>query len=201
MKKQLLVIVLISIVCHSFGADYIPCRLIFKNGTTKNGYVKIPDMLDKDIKFRDNIKSTTIEFPSDNLSEIIFTQENQEISYQRVLTYANYGNKNVNNRDSWLKVLKTGYMKLYFGFQTGFNSPSYKLWYCKKTDDSIAYFISMKYSGGFVITVGTENNFKENASFYFGDYKELADKIVNSEYKFEDLEQIVDLYNTWYESK
>jgi hypothetical protein len=59
----------------------------------------------------------------------------------------------------------------------------------------------MTYSGALTVTTGVQRKFKKNASFYFGDYKELAEKIKNSEYQFNDLIKIVGLYNEWYTSQ
>jgi hypothetical protein len=199
MKKYLLILIFSISISNLFGSDFLPCKLTFKNGTTYTGYAKTPDMLDKTVRYKESLNSSAKDITSDDLTEIVFTQVGQDLFYQRVLTYKNYGNKKVNENDSWLKVLKSGYLNLYFGYERGMNSPSYNLWYFKKANDPVAYYITMKYSGGMAITVGTENNFKENASLYLGDYKELADKILNSEYKFEDIELVVDLYNQWHD--
>ena len=197
MKSFLFCISFILLVTNSFGAGFIPCILIFRDSTSREAFAKIPDMMDYQVKYRDNMNSGKKEISSDDLIEIVFKQDSGNISYQRILTYKNYGNKHVSSDKSWLKVLKTGYMTLYYGFEPASNTPAINMWYCKKAKDSIAYFISMKYSGALVMTFGTGQAFRKNASVYFGDYKELADDISKSKYKFEEIEKVVGLYNDW----
>jgi hypothetical protein len=200
---NILLAILTSILFLSgpFTFKFNPCRLICKSGLTRDAYSKIPDMMDNTITYKEEMNSIVKEVSSDIFTEIVFTKDGQELIYKRVLTYSNYGNKNVNESDSWLKVLKTGYLSLYYGYEPGLGGPSYNLWYFKKDNDPIAYYITMKYSGGIGITIGTGNNFKENASFYLSDYKDLSDKISNGEYKFEDIELVVDIYNKWHDTK
>lgn len=97
--------------------------------------------------------------------------------------------------------MKRGYVSLYYGFQQDFNSPGYNMWYCKKDNERIAYFITMKYSGGVGITIGEKSGLKKNASEYFKDNEELVKRISNSEFKYDDLQNIVDIYNEWFEKK
>lgn len=201
MKKFLFIQIFCLFFSNSFCSDFLPCRLLFNNGTTQTGFAQTPNMMDKSVRYKKNMNSSPKDIPSEELKEIVFTQLGQDIIYQRILTYKNYGNKKVNNRDSWLKVLRSGYMSLYYGYEPGINTPSYNLWYFKKANDTIAYYITMKYSGGLTMTIGTGDNFKENASYYISDYKELADKIIYSEYKFEDIELVVDSYNRWHDNK
>jgi len=198
MKKVIFVVILVLTIIYSFGNDFVSCRLIFSDSTILIGYAKMPNMMDKYVTFM-GFDNETKKIYSDKLVCMIFSKENDTICYQRVLTYKNYANKKVDKRKSWLKVLKSGYMNLYYGFQPGTNSPSINMWYCKKANDSIAYFISMKYSGGLVFTVGTNNSFEKNASIYFNDYTELSTNILKGKYKFDDLELIVDEYNKWKE--
>jgi hypothetical protein len=197
MKKFLFTFFLISAISNSFCANFIPCRLVFKDNTTKFGYANIPNMADKSIEYKENTNSVSDKILSDALIEIVFNQNDKNVCYQRILTYKNFGNKKVSKRKSWLKVIKTGYVSFYYGFQPGINSPSINMWYCKKVSDSIAYYISGKYSGGLVLTIGTEHDFKKNSSIYLGDNNELVDKILKSEYKFEDIEFIIEKYNEW----
>lgn len=175
---------------------YTTCKLIMSDNSEKFGQAMKPNMLDKTIKFVSE-NSQQITFKSDEIQSIEFTENGKFVRYERVLTYRNYSNKNINKTKSWLKVEKSGYVTLYFGFQQGINSPSMNLWYCLRNDEKVAYFISMTYSGGLTMTVGTGSTFIKNASFYFSDYPELVNKIKVKEYKFNDLGTIVDVYNNW----
>jgi len=192
---------IILILSGPLDFGYHPCKLVYKNGLSFEAYVKIPDMLDDYVRYKGHLNNPMRELPSGEFTELVFDKDGGKLTYQQILTYKNYGNKKANENDSWLQVIKTGYLSLYYGYESSMNGPSYKLWYFKKADDSIAYFITMKYSGGIGITIGTGDNFKKNASTYLADYKELSEKILNSEYKFDDIESVVDEYNRWYDAK
>ncbi len=200
--KNLLLLIFVSItINYVYSGDYATCKLIFKDSTVLNGIAKIPYMSDRKVKYQEKYYTSIKRFASDDVEELIFTIDTTTLRYRRILTYKNYGNKTINKSDSWLKVIKTGYLSLYYGYQPMSNAPAINMWYFKKENDTIAYYITGKYSGGLVFTVGTGHDFKQNASYYLSDNKELADKILSSEYKFDDIELIVDLYNDWYNNK
>ncbi len=199
MKRYPTILLLLLIASQSFGAGYLPCKLIYNERKVQTGYAKIPEIKSAIVKFKENMDSKVYEIPSDDLYQIVFTQDNKDFYYERILTYKkNFEDIRVSEDKSWLKILKTGYMSLYFGYEM--DSPSSSIWYFKKAGDPMAYYISEKF-GIWILTVDSEYDFRENASFYFGDYKELADKILNSEYKFKDIELVVDLYNSWHDNK
>lgn len=169
------------------------------DNTERFGQAMKPNMLDKTIDFVSK-NSERIILKSDEIKSIEFTEDGKTVRFERILTYRNYSNKNINKTKSWLEVKNSGYVTLYFGFQRGINTPNMNLWYCLRKDETVAYFISMKYSGGLVMTVGTGSEFVKNASFYFSDYPDLVSKIQSKEYKFNDLNTIVEVYNKWKEN-
>ncbi len=169
------------------------------DSTEISGKAIKPNMMDKTVSFISE-NSEKILLKSDDIQSITFYLDGTTIKYERVLTYRNYSNKYFNKNKSWLEVKNSGYVTLYYGYQPGINSPNLNLWYCKSQDETVAYFISMKYSGGLVLTIGTESDFVKNASFYFNDYPELANKIITKELNFNDLSTIVDIYNNWKEN-
>ena len=201
MKRILLLVIIIVLTFNLFGRELIPCRIILNDKTEIEGFSSFPNMLDKTIKFFKNQDSKEIKISNDDISKILFFTDNDTIHYEQVLTYKNYGNKHENKRKSWLKVVIRGYVTLYYGYQQDMNGPAYNMWYYKKEKEKIAYFITMKYSGGIGITVGAKSTLKKNASAYFKDNEELVKKISNSEFKYDDLEQIVKIYNKWIENK
>jgi len=167
MKRLFIISVLVLGFLNSFCASLIPCKLILKDSSVLIGFANIPDMMDAYIKYQSDEKADCKKILNEDLISAVFTKDNKEVFYQRVLTYKNYGNKRANKTKTWLQVLKIGYMSYYYGFQSGYNSPSMKLWYCKKSNDTIAYFISMKYSGGLAITVGTGSTFRGECIILF----------------------------------
>lgn len=200
MKKFTSALSILLMASYSCIAELIPCKLILNDSSIVTCLSTIPNMSTKIIKYRDSEKSELKEIPSDDLTAMVFIKDNIEIIYHRLLTYQYYKNKKVNKKKSWLKVLKSGYMSLYWGYQPGLSSPPMVMWYCKKADEEIAYFISLK-STGLVINVGSGDTFEKNASVYFSDYKNLSDSISKGLYKLKDIEALVDEYNKWISGK
>lgn len=199
MRKIIIFTFLILLFQTISASELITCKLIMSDNTERFGQAMKPNMLDKTIDFVSK-NSERIILKSDEIKSIEFTEDGKTVRFERILTYRNYSNKNINKTKSWLEVKNSGYVTLYFGFQRGINTPNMNLWYCLRKDETVAYFISMKYSGGLVMTVGTGSEFVKNASFYFSDYPDLVSKIQSKEYKFNDLSTIVDVYNKWKEN-
>lgn len=197
--KLLILFVFLSTSCVAlFGNDFRQCELHFKDGTVQSGFAAAPEMNDNYVQFRPEIELAGKRVLSDDLEKIVFSDEGGHI-YKRVRTYKNYGNKKINKSDSWLELLKSGCVSFYYGYQTGTTTPSMKLWYYKKSTDEVAYFITMKYSGGPVMTLGNQDTFKKNASKYLKDHPELASDILSKKYSGRDMGVVVDIYNNWCE--
>ena len=196
MKKIIISTCLILIFQTLNAITYTNCRIIMNDDTEKIGKAMMPYMLNKKILFiSQNAEHITL-FSKD-LKAIEFDDEGTIRRFEQVLTYKNEKNTKINKNKTWLEVKRTGYVTLYYGFQPGLNTPNGNYWYCLKKDESIAYYITMKYSGGPVITIGTGNLFIKNTSIYFSDYEKLVDKIKSKKLTLDNLTTIVDLYNNW----
>lgn len=179
-----------------FGNGYRSCELYYKDGNIRFGSAMVPNMNDKIIYFKSKVTTEYEQLSSDSLEKIVFTAPDGPI-FLRVRTYKNYGNKKINKSDSWLRLLETGCLEAYSGFQTNPNTPAMELWYFRKSSDEIAYFITMKYSGGMVMTLGNKSTFKNNASNYLQDYPELSQEILDKKYNDRDMIEVVNRYNDW----
>jgi len=179
-----------------FGNGYRACELYYKDGHIRFGSAMVPNMNDKIIYFKSKANPDVERLSSDSLEKIVFTAEGGP-TFKRVRTYKNYGNKKINKSDSWLTLLESGCLEAYSGFQTNPNTPPMELWYYRKRGDEVAYFISMKYSGGMVMTLGNKSTFKNNASNYLQDYSELTQDILNKKYDDGDLIEVATKYNEW----
>lgn len=170
------------------------CQIIKSDNSIDTGWAKPPQMRDETIKFYSD--NTNKEISTEEIKEVQFFIETDTIVYRPIITYKGYRNKKVNNFPTWLKVEVEGAVDLYYGFQTDLNQPNRNMWYLKKKEDEIAYFIAVKYSGGLTMTAGHNNAFKKNASTYLSNHKELSAKIEEGSYKLEDIKKVVDLYNS-----
>jgi len=70
-------------------------------------------------------------------------------------------------------------------------------WYCKRPGEDIAFIVSWTFN----TQVNKNNIFRKNAAEYFKDYPELSQKIKNKDYKYDDLLEVVQLYNDWKSGK
>jgi len=198
MRKSILIILVLFVAMQGYASDYFACKVVLNDSTVLNGYSKKPNMMDKYFKLRKATEKTDQQFTSDQVKAIFFYDDQQAVTcYEPVFTYRNYSNKTPLKTKSWLQLVSTGYVKLYLGYQPGTNSPNMNLWYCKKTEDQTAYFITMKYSGGIVFTVGASNDLIKNASIYFADYPVLVEKIKQKQFKTDNLSALVEEYNAW----
>jgi hypothetical protein len=180
---------------------YTPCIMFYNDGLVKEGFALPPNRTEDYVKFKTDMSSYIPELVySKELDEIIFRVNSKEIHFRTESIFKGIEKKSVSKRKFWMAIVKDGYMTLYYGKQPISNGPSQNIWYCKKTDDPAAYYIVSAAAPGYMtISFGYEQTFTKNASEYFKNYEELAEKIKNSEYKFKDLLLIVDLYNEWYE--
>jgi len=70
-------------------------------------------------------------------------------------------------------------------------------WYCLRPGEEVAYIVSWTFN----TQINKNNIFRKNAAEYFKDYPELSQKIKNKEYKYDDIEEVVTMYNQWKSGK
>lgn len=197
MRKITTLIIMMFIIQNIFGSMYTPCRLIMNDGTINYGQTDEPGMFDKEIVLRSTDMFISL-YASDSIKSIIFSGDEGEVRYDRVRKFKGFSNKKASKSKIWLKVLKSGYLTLYFGLIPAyFNSPGQKQWYFRKQDDEFAHFLTLKYFGGLILTIGSGKSLIDNSSKYLNDCPELVTKIKTKEYRLHDIDKIVDEYNFW----
>lgn len=70
-------------------------------------------------------------------------------------------------------------------------------WYCLRPGEEVATIISWTFN----TQVNKNVIFRKNAAEYFKDYPELSQKIKNKDYKYDDLLEVVQLYDEWKSGK
>jgi hypothetical protein len=98
---------------------------------------------------------------------------------------------------AWLRVLKRGYVTLYFArvdgtrFLNGTQASEDRYWLCMRPGEEAAHIIAW--------WAGSQSNytFRKNGSKYFSDCPELLQKIKDKTYKGKDILQVVNEYNDW----
>ncbi|MEO9477477.1 MAG: hypothetical protein ABJG41_18165 [Cyclobacteriaceae bacterium] len=132
---------------------------------------------------------------SQTIREILFPNGNDTLVYKFLIAPKRFSNGK-GTRRLWLREDISGNMSLYYGFNEGKNAPGVEAWYCKKSKDSVVYFLTMKYVGGAVVTFGTKKTFRKNISVYFKDSPDLVIAVEKDELTYTDLPEIVDKYNS-----
>lgn len=208
MKSKILslfVFVLISATINA--ADFIPVKLIYLNGEEQTGYAKHVSIGPiKHILFKTTENAKKQKILSNNLKTIIYSYSNgTKIEYDRMRMYQTGADKKPSKRFYWLEVIKRDYLTMYRGIaqRLTFNEnrsvkmgpePPNRLFH--RAGEDGATFISL----GFKVLNGN-SVFKFSAQRYFKDYPELSKKIKNKEYKWDDIEEVMELYNKWYAEK
>ena len=195
-KQSFSTLLFVTLTISIVNAQFEEASIYMNDGTTLTGECRIPKMLDKNIVIKQHKNSSRIKLKKENIDSIVFTIDGESVKYVKEVTPRGYGNKKLNKTKSWLRVEISGFVSLYKGVETQMGSPGMNLWYCKKEDENNVYFITNKYSGAMVMTIGNKKLFKKFASEYFKDNSELVQKI-NTEYSNKDLSKVVNEYNDW----
>jgi hypothetical protein len=67
-----------------------------------------------------------------------------------------------------------------------------KYFFCLRPDEGTATIVS-----NYISRVNANETFRRTGYKYFLDYPEMAAKIKNKTYKYNDIEEVVNVYNTW----
>ena len=202
MKKTILLSVIVlftSITVFAKKQNYIPIEIFLKTGEVKNGYAeRLNSGYDDYVSFKKNEGAEVEKIESFKIKKMAYKIDGKIYEYWFLNCYKGWGQKKIGN-PKWLNLIKEGYVNLYkFNTQmnVGFGSISssnFTDYYClrEQEGEKAAKWISA--------VAGANNNqmFRAKAPLYFADYPELAKKIKDKEYKWNDLYEVIDIYNKW----
>jgi hypothetical protein len=191
-----LVFLLFSTV--SYSQKWSNCEISLQSDSTLKGFCIEPKMKDKIVKFK--TLQTDKEIKKVNSAKIHSIKVNDLTLLERVQTLKRNGNKKQENTKFWLKSLRKGYASLYVG-EVNANGITTTIWYMLKQNDTAAFYITMKYSGGMAMTVGANKEFRKNVIKCLYDYPELINRIENKEFNLDQISEVIGIYNTWKESQ
>ncbi len=200
MKKTFLILTLILVSTSLFARDFLPVKLIYLDGKIDSGFAKeFKKADDKNIIFKTTEKNETVKIPSDDLKTIIFDYKDNPIEYDRVRPFKFYSQKKLSS-SVWLHVIKRGIVTLYditiegTMFINGYNTPTTDTyWFFYREGELGPTTVSWDFNGN----LNPNGTFKKLAPKYFKDYPDLAIKIKNKTYKWDNIIEVVDLYNEW----
>ena len=196
MKKITIAVYFALIVStYSYATRFTPAKVIFQNGKELTGLIKEPDPRDSEIQYKSNEKTSVEKLESGLIKTLILYFEDDTIEYERVATRGLIGKKIT--PPTWIVVIERGYTTLYFANVDPWTRQSTanitdKYFFCLRPGEDAARIVSW-----YIGKVNANETFKREAYKYFVDYPELAEKIKNKTYKYDNIVKVVKEYNTW----
>lgn len=199
MKKEfkisiLFFVILVQTICV-FSQNEYKATLYFIDGTQKSGIASFVSSNSKNVIFREDQSSPEQEISSSSLKSISYQKGSRKLEFDYISAYSGIRQKRITG-PYWFKVVKRGYATLYTIDVTMVTSNivgevKFVDYYIIRDGEQAAKLISS------ISSANNNSTFKTYAPKYFSDYPELAQKIKSKEYKYNDLEKVVDIYNEW----
>jgi hypothetical protein len=196
--------------------------VIFKKDKQKvSGIVNFPGFADKKVKIK--VGEENEKYASSDLDSIQILDDNKKLSYTFVRTKTKvYKKKGAEFKvidENWICKIITGKASLYLGGEE-YGIKEVKVedektkekvkvkkmqvvskeinHYLKRSNEDYPVLVSVSSNA---LSAGYNAFFKEYGVYYFSDNPEIAKKIEDKEYKYDDIEKVVDLYNVKREKK
>ncbi|HEX2975987.1 MAG TPA: hypothetical protein VHO68_08615 [Bacteroidales bacterium] len=203
MKKLILPLLLMWLSVTAFSAgQYYKAVVYMKDGSVKHG-LATDVMNEKEFivfKINEKAKDEKIEF--NLVKKMVYTIDNENYELVYIKVYAGWKQVEIKG-PIWLQLVKKGPATLYVTTTVMGGAPTNKTAGTATFHD---YYIMRdgEPAAKLFATISTLNNnqtFRAKAPLYFADYPELAEKIKNKTYTWENLEEVVDIYNKWAQNK
>jgi len=205
MKNLVLLLSCCFLSMSVLGSTYKKAKLLYIDGTEKEGFVKVPKLSsDKYISFKESKESEREKVPSEELHLLYVYVQDQVLEYEQVRTYKQTLRGTKISHPLWLEVLRRGRATLYFATGMGIMeidegtgqrltwiNPPDNLWYCLRKNEEAATLVSWTFPG----CVNKNNILRKKGAKYFSDNPGLSRKIKKKQYKWDEIETIVDIYN------
>ncbi|ABQ04775.1 hypothetical protein [Flavobacterium johnsoniae] len=196
--------------------------VIFKKDKQKvSGIVNFPGLADKKVKIK--VGEENEKYASSDIDSIQILDDNKKLSYTFVRTktkvYKKKGTEFKVIDENWICKIITGKASLYLGGEE-YGIKEVKVedektkekikvkkmqvvskeinHYLKRSNEDYPVLVSVSSNA---LSAGYNAFFKEYGVYYFSDNPEIAKKIEDKEYKYDDIEKVVDLYNVKREKK
>lgn len=190
--------------------------IIFKKDKQQiNGVVHFPDFEDKKVKIKVGEKNE--KYAANEIDSIQIFDAEKKLSYTFLWTkskvYKKKGTEFKVIKEKWLCKTIIGKVSLYLGgLEYGIKEVKVKNeetnekikeskmevvtkdvnHYLKRTNEDYPVLVSVSSNG---LSAGFNVFFKEYGAYYFSDNAEIVKKIQDKEYKYDDIEKVVNLYN------
>jgi len=209
-------ILLLIVFSSSVNAQwYEAAVLVMNDGTVKKGSAQYVVDTHKRLRFKSSIDGKSESLTHQDIKRITYYFPNDTTIFERLSYYTNIkSNKLIH--DSWFELVQPGYVSIYLvrvslgGGKTIVKSGSSEtpsIDVIKHDPAKFKDYYAFKEGepgGRQISSVSSMNNnavFKKFAPIYFSDYPELAEKIKNKEYTYEDILEVTNIYNDWIAAK
>nr|WP_294931788.1 hypothetical protein [uncultured Flavobacterium sp.] len=176
--------------------------IVFKKDKQQiSGEVNFPKFKDKKVKIKVDGKNQKLVSADIDSIQIFDISKKQVYTFVRTKTkrYKSKGTEFKVIDEGWICLIKKGKTSLYLGgLEYGIKKDSMRVvthdfnYYLKKKTDDFPILVSTAVNGG---GIGFNVFFKEYGQYYFSDNPVIVEKIKNKEYKYEDIQKVVDYYN------
>jgi hypothetical protein len=200
------VFILVLIAVSSDAANFIKAELKFTDGKTLKGLATFPDKPDdKSISFKSNDKADAVKYESELLKTLVYHFDDGDVEFDRIMIIPSLTNGTKTAGPYWLEVVERGYTTLYFALRAGSTvvrsgvastQSADKFWYCLRPGEPGAKVISWV-----IGKVNANATFMREGQKYFADYPELAQKIKDKTYRYDQITEAVKEYNKWVAEK
>lgn len=180
----------------------VSAKITLKSGKIIEGLVSYPVYTNEKLKIKGENKQTV---NRNEIAEVEFASDSATIQFIPITGYKNARNKSVQEGILVEKMLELENISLFRGFAlnkitTGGAGGAMNtfisidvFWYCKRPNEEVATVVSWTFNSNI-----TQNKiFQKNAAEYFKDYPDLSNKIKNKVYKYDQILDVVQEYNTW----
>ncbi len=199
MKKFIWIVCFVCISQLLHSQKPFQATLYFTDGSVRTGFAELVNTFEsKFVFFREDANSKTEKIPSVQIKRIVYDNGDEVHEYDCLKVFFGI-NKKKPKGPFFLKLLQRGYASLYMikTYMTATNGHvvSFDDYYIIREGESGAKLISS------VGALNKNNIFRSRAPKYFSDHKELALQIKKKKYKWNDIEQVVKIYNEWIADK
>jgi len=178
--------------------------IFFNDGTSKKGFLEIPNYDDPKIKFRSTEKASTEKFKIEEVKNFeVINDDNIKVFYE-TMYLANFKifsttEIKVDKNKSWVKIVKQGKITLYsafYSYRYGSSVTEGRRYYIKKPNNENPLFLFDSDVAGFSIQMNAFSALKKSVKAHFDkDCPKLVEMLNKEELKKNGLAHIVDLYD------
>jgi len=178
--------------------EFYPAKICLNDHSTITGLASsVSFEHGKYIYFKETGDSVVEKIESLTIDTLIYIKNDEEISYMYLKVYKGWKQKKITENSLWLQIEKKGICTLLTS-----STYIYHLGEPRSNIEFLDCYVIRKGepAAKLIATITSANNnqtFRAKAPLYFADYPELANKIKEKVYTWKNIEEVIDIYNSW----